>query len=177
MAEEKTFTMTKNKNYKRDRSLLPVILGVIVFSIIVLTPAFRYMNHVYQFNSFMDDLHESFLNAENFKIYDFKGEYDGKTFAMDKAGGSRIFTELNLIGIGTRCEPEEMENPFFIDFGDGTTLLIGTSTMLNRHDRTVNCLYLEYTYANGKKYCYKTDQTEFHYLLDPVISYYTSETP
>ena len=173
MAEERTFSIDKNRKSKRDRSLVPLIVGVIVFSIIVLTPAFKYMNHVYQFNSFMDDLHKSFLNAENFKIYEFKGEYGGQTFDMDKAGGSRIFTELNFIGIGTRCEPEEMEDPFFIDFGDGTTLLIGTSTMLNRHERTVKCLYLEYTYENGDKYCYKTDQTEFHYLLDPVIAYYT----
>lgn len=172
MAEEKrTFTITKNKEYKKDRSLLPVLIGALILAVIILMPAFRYMNNVYQFNSFMDSLRTSFVNGQKFN--GFQAECQGEEFTLTSNEGSYIFTSLSLIGKGIKCDIEEPEESFFMDFGDGTSLIIGKSTTTGRFRNEVKAVYLEYTYPNGKKYSCKTDMTEYHYLLDPIIANHT----
>ena len=172
MAEEKReFTITKEKEYKKDRSLLPVIIGVIILSIVILTPAFRYMNNTYQFNTFMDSLRTSFVNAQKFN--GFTAEYKGEEFSLSSEEGSYIFASISFIGKAVKCDPEDPEEKFYMDFGDGTSLIIGKSTTKGRYQNEVKAVYLEYTYPNGKKYCCKTDLTEYHYLLDPIIANHT----
>lgn len=178
--ETNTQTITVNKNNnkkpKKDRSLWPVILVLVILMTAAAFPVGKYLYYTYTFNAYMDDLRDSFLHAENFKIYEFTAEYQGKKYEMDKHAGSWIFTELNFIGLGTKCEKEDVDDPFLLDFGDGSSLLMGISELQRLGNRTVKCLYLEYTYPSGKKYCYKTDETEFHYLLDPVIEYCKANT-
>ena len=169
--QERTFTVTKNKKYKKDRSLLPVLIGALILCIVILTPAYKYMSNVYQFNSFMDNLRESFINGQKFNGLNVT--YDGNEFQIYEQEGTWIFSTFSLIGKGIKCDEEEIEKPFIIDFGDGSSLLLGESTTKGRYQNEVKAVYLEYTYANGKKYCCKTDQTEFHYLLDPVIKNHT----
>ena len=170
--EKKEFTINKSKNYKKDRSIVPVLLGALLLTALILTPAFRYMNNVYQFNSFMDSLRTSFVNGQKFN--GFNAEYGGKEFRLSSEEGSYIFTSLSLIGKGIKCDPEEPEETFFIDFGDDSSLIIGKTTTKGRFQNEVNAIYLEYTYPNGKKYHCKTDLTVFNYLLDPIIANHTS---
>ena len=170
---KKEITITKRKKAKRDFSLWPVFLVLTILVVACAGPLtyYAYLNH--EFNTFMRDLRDSFIQGQKFN--GFTAEYDGKQAEIDGRSGSWIFTELNFVGFGKKCEIEEAEDPFILDFGDGSTLLLASSTTEGRNKRTVKALYVEYTYPNGKKYSYKTEETEFHYMLDPIINYYLSD--
>ena len=174
MSESKrTFTVNKNKSSKKDRSILPVLIVALLLSVAILTPAVRYAGNIYGFDSFMNDLRESFISAQKFN--GFTATYKNKECQIDKDSGSAIFANLNLIGRGIKCKEEENQNPFILEFGDGSTMLLAESEMKGRFQNTVRALYVEYTYPTGKKYCYKTDQTSFNYLLESIIKYYFPE--
>ncbi|MBP3816085.1 MAG: hypothetical protein J6H21_04375 [Firmicutes bacterium] len=170
MAEERKFTVNKSNNAKRDKSLLPVLVILIAVAMIGILPMVYYSQNTYKFNSFLDDARESFVNAQKFN--GFTATYQNETRQIDNDSGSWIFTVLSMIGRGIGCDEEEAINPFVLDFGDGTTMLLSESEMKGRYQNTVGALYVEYTYSNGKKYCYKTDETSFNYLLESIIKYY-----
>lgn len=170
--DKKTFSINKNRKAKRDRSLLPVLVVLVLVSMIGLVPIFYYTSNTFQFNSFMTDFRDSFINAQKFN--GFTASYDGKEAVIDNDYGSSIFAQFSFIGRGIRCAEETPEDPFSLDFGDGSSVIMAKSSMEGRFQNTVDALYVEYTYSNGKKYRFKTDETSFDYLLKPIIDSYFS---
>lgn len=159
---QQKFNLTKVRVGKRDFSIVPMLAVALVIALIAVAPLVWTIKLNYDYRHYMRELRDDFIKGERFDT--IEAIYDGEQYHLDKIHASEIFTTLSIAGMGRVCEPMDIpeEEGAVIDLGHGTTLFLARTVMTIEYDEEVPGLYVEYTFDDGKKYCYETDATQFY---------------
>ena len=166
MSQNKTreFSISKPTKAKKDRSLLPMLAVALIVFILAAIPMAWGMRHTFKYRNYMTDLRDEFIKGERFGT--ITAEYEGEVYSLSKENAGRVFKVVSFAGMGRTCDPMETEFSEWtlIDLGHGTTLFLAPTRMIIEYEEEVSGLYVEYTFKNGKKYCYETDNTQFYHI-------------
>lgn len=138
---------------KRDRSLLPHIVGVIVLSAILVIPLFNMARTMYRFQAFKQDLAESMSLAEHQGILS-RSDADRFFSLIVDAGMGKPQSTVPAAG-GTRCE-----------FGDGSALELWPIDIDGNPENPGTLI--RYTRADGDAFCYDTDRIDYQLAVDTL---------
>ncbi len=170
-AIKETYTFGINKSARtarKDRSIWPMIAVAIIISAIAMGPIVRTILDNRDYKNYMEDYSAELFKGERFDAVE--AEYEGDRFHLTPDQARQIFIRVTLAGQGIVCEPSEEDFPesALIDMGHGATVFFAETRMTLDRGEDVPAIYVEYTYADGKKYAYKTNGTVFYYIRQPL---------
>lgn len=157
------FSIKKLTKEKKDQSVIPMLAVALIFFILAAAPMAWGMGHTFRYRNYMKDLGDEFIKGERFGT--ITAEYEGEVYSLSKEDAGRVFKVVNFAGMGRTCDPiTEFDEWTLIDLGHGSTLFLAPTRMIIEYEEEVSGLYVEYTFKDGKKYCYETDKTQFYHI-------------
>ena len=144
---------TTSTRTKKDISLVPHILLVVIIATVLIVP-FAYMGRMmYRYQEFKQDLAESMAYAE------MHGTLSG-----DDA--DRFFSLIVDAGMGKPQNTVPGVEGVRYEFGDSSTLELW-SVDIDGDPENPGTL-LRYTRADGDVFCYDTDKIDYHLAIDTL---------
>lgn len=158
----------KSPKVRKDRSLVIPIAIVVVVAIIAAVPLIWALNLHYEYRNYIDELRDDFIKGERFDTID--ASYNDTEVHLNKDQASELFRMISVSGMGKKCDPKGIpeDEGVFIDLGHGTTLFIAHTTITIEYEEEVPGIYLEYTYKDGRKYCYESEKI-FFYNIENIL--------
>ena len=138
---------------KRDRSLLPHIVGVIVLSAILVIPLFNMARMMYRYQAFKQDLAESMSFAEHRGI-------------LSRSDADRFFSLIVDAGMGKPQNTVPEAGEARCEFGDGSTLELWPVDIDGNPENPGTLI--RYTRADGDVFCYDTDRIDYQLAVDTL---------
>ena len=143
----------EEKQTKRDRSLLPHIIVVIVLSAILVIPFFNMGRAMYRYQTFKQDLAESMAFAEHRGI-------------ISQSDADRFFTMIVDAGMGKPQSMVPEAGGMRCEFGDGSTLELWPVDIDGNPENPGTLI--RYTRADGDAFCYDTDRIDYQLAVDTL---------
>ncbi|MCR4871024.1 MAG: hypothetical protein K5859_06990 [Atopobiaceae bacterium] len=138
---------------KRDRSLLPHIVGVIVLSATLVIPMANMGRMMYRFQTFKQDLAESMSFAEHQGI-------------LSRSDADRFFSLIVDAGMGKPQSTVPEAGGARCEFGDGSTLELWPVDIDGNPENPGTLI--RYTRADGDVFCYDTDRIDYQLAMDTL---------
>ena len=143
----------EERQAKRDRSLLPHIIGVIVLSAILVIPFFNMGRAMYRYQTFKQDLAESMTFAE----------HQG---TISQSDADRFYTLIVDAGMGKPQQEVPESGGTRYEFGDGSTLELWPVD-IDGDPQNPGTL-IRYTRSDGDVFCYDTDRIDYQLAIDTL---------
>ena len=138
---------------KRDLSLVPHVVLIIVLSVVLIVPIGCMCLTMYRFQCFKQDLAASMAHAEDAGI-------------LDRDRANRFFGTVVDAGMGKPQDAIPTWEPARIEFGDGSTLELWQVAIDGDSDTPGT--FIRYTRADGDVFAYDTDRLDFQLLVDTL---------
>lgn len=138
---------------RRDRSLLPHIVGVIVLSAILVVPLFNMARTMHRYQAFKQDLAESMSFAEHQGI-------------LSRSAADRFFSLIVDAGMGKPRSTVPEAGGARCEFGDGSTLELWQVDIDGNPENPGTLI--RYTSADGDDFCYDTDRIDYRLAVDTL---------
>ena len=144
---------TAQKTMRRDRSLVPYIVGAVVLSVALLIPIVNMARMTYRFQQFKQDLAESMTFAEEHGT-------------LPPSNGDRFYKLVVNAGMGKPQNEVPNGGGISYAFGDGSTIELWKVNIDGKSESPGTLI--RFTRADGSVFCYDTDKIEFRLAADAL---------
>ena len=159
---EKTQEPTQKKDYPFGISLT---MALIILAIVVI-PIIYVVHYYYQFRTYIDDITDSFLYGE--KNRTLSVTYENETYLLPENKANDLYRLIVTAGAGKVQRTVPDTEAYFLDFGDGTFMIICPVEITEEARDRDEGILISYTNANGKIYTYDTDQLLFSTIQQTI---------
>ena len=144
---------TAEKAKRRDRSLVPYIVGAVALSVVLLVPLINMVRATYRFQQFKQDLAESMTFAEEHGT-------------LTPSDGDRFYKLVVNAGMGKPQNEVPNGGGISYAFGDGSTIELWKVNIDGKSESPGTLI--RFTRADGSVFCYDTDKIEFRLAADAL---------
>lgn len=152
---------------KRDWLLVVSIAGGILFSILIILPMANFMNNIYRYHGFVQDLAVSFVYGEENEVLTLKSGDEEWSVRKEQAG--TLYTLIVDTGMGHPRKPIPDVAGLTLDFGDGSALQLWPTVIKEKGRQNDTGVLIRYTRSDGKVFSYDTDRLQYEKLVQVFL--------